>query len=240
MKSEDNGFLTEKQWKKLDSMLKSTHCSADKGLYSQGCGLPSGHVQLWELDRKVGRMSKNLCLWTVVLEKTPESPFREQGNPTNLKGDQPWMFTGRTDAKAEAPEFWSSDENRWLVSKVPDAGKDWGQKEKRVLEDEMAGQRHWCNEYELGQTLGDGEGEGGLACCSPKGHKESDTTWQLHNSNNNITYVPGIESLHGFNTWHNLVLTLTKLFISISVYFSIKPSDPHICTGAQMETWDKF
>ena len=182
MKSEDNGFLTEKQWKKLDSMLKSTHCSADKGLYSQGCGLPSGHVQLWELDRKVGRMSKNLCLWTVVLEKTPESPFREQGNPTNLKGDQPWMFTGRTDAEAAAPVFWLSDVNRWLIGKVPDVGTDWRQKERRESEDEIVGWYHQCNEHELGKTPGDGEGQGVLVCCSPWGHKELGTTVWLNNT----------------------------------------------------------
>ena len=87
--------------------------------------------------------------------------------PVNLKGRQPWELTGRTEA--EAPGFWSPDVNSWLIGKVPDAGKDWGQKEKRVSEDEMAGQHHWCTGHELGQTLGDGEGQGGLTCCSPWG-----------------------------------------------------------------------
>ena len=71
--------------------------------------------------------------------------------PVNLKGDQPWIFTGKTDAEAEAPVFWSSDANRWLIGKVPDAGQDWGQK-KRASEDEMAGWHYWCNGHELGQT----------------------------------------------------------------------------------------
>ena len=117
-----------------------------------------------------------------VLEKTPESPSdSKEINPVNLKWDQPWIFTGRTDAEAEAPVFWSSDANRWLIGKVFDAGKDWGQ-EKRAPENEMAGQHHRCNEHELGQTPGDGEGQGGLACCSPWDHKELDMIGQLNNS----------------------------------------------------------
>ena len=103
-----------------------------------------------------------------MLEKTPESPWdSKEIKPVNLKGDQHLIFTGRTDAEAEALVFWSSDANRQLIEKVPDVGKDQGQKEKRVSENEMAGWYHQCNEHELGQTLGDGEGQGGLACCSP-------------------------------------------------------------------------
>ena len=86
------------------------HYSANKGLYSQGYSLPSGHILLWELDHKEGRMPKNWCLRTVVLEKTPESPLvSKEIKPVNLKGDQPWIFTRRTDVEAEAPGFWSSD-----------------------------------------------------------------------------------------------------------------------------------
>ena len=108
---------------------------------------------------------------TVVLEKTSESPFdSKEIKPVNLKGHQSWIFIGRTDPEAEAPVFGSSDVNRWLIGKVPDTGKDWGQK-KRASEDEMAGWHHRCNESELGQTLGDGEGQGGLACCSPWSHR---------------------------------------------------------------------
>ena len=126
---------------------------------------------------KEGRSPKNWCLQTVVPEKTFESPLdSKEIQPVNLKGDQPLIFTGKTDAEAEAPVFWSPDSNRWLVGKVPEAGKDWGQKEKRVSEDEMFGRHLWCNEHELEQTLEDGEGKGGLVCYSPWGHKESDTT----------------------------------------------------------------
>ena len=143
----------------LDSLY-----SADKGPYCQAYDLPSSHVQLWELDRKEGGVPKNWCLWTVVLEKTPESPMDSKIKPVNLKGNQPWIFTGKTDA--EAPVFWSSDVNSWLIGKVPDDGTDWGQKE-RVSEDQRAGWHHWCNGHELRQTSGDGEGQGGLVCCSP-------------------------------------------------------------------------
>ena len=125
---------------------KQRYYSANKGLYSQGYGLPSGHIQLWELDHKKGRVPKNGCLWTVVL-KTSENPSDgKEIKPVDLKGDQPWILTGRTDAEAEAPVFWSSNMNRQLIGKVSDAGKDWGQK-KRASEDEMAGWHHWCNEH---------------------------------------------------------------------------------------------
>ena len=106
---------------------KQRHYSENKGPYSQGYGLPSGHPRLWELDHKEGRMPKNWCHWTMVLEKTPESPSDSKDiNSVHLKGDQPWIFTGRNDAEAEAPVFWPSDVNRQLNGKVPDAGKDWG------------------------------------------------------------------------------------------------------------------
>ena len=110
---------------------KQRHYSANKGPYSQVYGLLSGHIQLWELDCKEGRMPKNWCLWTVVLEKTPESPLKSKEiKPVNLKEDKPWIFTGRADAEAEAPVFQLSDSNRWITGKVPDAGKDWGQRRR--------------------------------------------------------------------------------------------------------------
>ena len=125
---------------------KWRHYSANKGPYGQGCVLPSGHIWLLELDHKEGRMPKNWCHRTEVLEKTPESPLDSKIKSVYLKGNQLWRFTGRTDA--EAPVFWSPDVIRLLIGKMPDAGKDWGQKEKRASEDEMAGQHHWCNERE--------------------------------------------------------------------------------------------
>ena len=162
-----------------------------------------------------GRMPKNWSLPTVVLEKTPESPLDcKEIKPVNLKGDQPWISTGRTEAEAEAPVFWSSDTNRWLIGKVPDAGKDWEQKEKRASEDEMAGQHHWCNEHELGQTLRDGDGQGGLECCSPWSCKELDMTGWL---NNNDPTIP----LPGIYLEKNMVRKDTCTPIFIAVLFTI-------------------
>ena len=136
-------------------------------------------VWLWEVDCKEGRVSKNWCLQTVVLEDSWEVPGQPGDQPVNLKGNQPWILIERINAKAEVPVFWSPDVNTWLTRKVPDAGKDWKQK-KRTSENEMAGWQHQCNEHELGQNSGDGEGQGGLASCSPWGCKESDITGRLN------------------------------------------------------------
>ena len=148
-------------------------------------------------------------LFWVSTEKTLERPLdSKEIKPVNLKGDQPWIFTGRTDAEAEAPIFWSSDVNRQLIGKVPDTGKDWKQKEKRVSEDEMAGWHHQCNEHELGQTPGDGEGQGALACCSPRGHKESDTTGQSNNSNTWLKVMNTENNIYG--NQHPCIVKWTK------------------------------
>ena len=127
--------------------------------------------------QQIRQKAKNWCLQIVVLEKTPESPMdSKEINPVNLKGDQPWIFTGKTDPEAEALVFWSSDANRWLKGKVPGAGKNWWQNEKRASEEEIASWHHQYNEYELGQFPGDGEEQEGLACCSPCGCKVLDMT----------------------------------------------------------------
>ena len=172
MKSEDNCFLAGSYYDKPKQCgEKQKHYSVNKGPYSQGYGIPSGHVWLWELDHKEGRMPKNWYLQTVVLEKTLESPLdSKEIKPVSLKGNQPWILTGKTDAEAETPVFWSCEANSRLIGKVPEVGKDWGQ-EKGASKDEMGGWHHPCNRHELGQTLGDGEGQGGLASCSPRSHK---------------------------------------------------------------------
>ena len=160
---------------------KQSHYFVNEDPNNQGYGLPSGHVQLWELNHKEGKAPKNWCLQIVVPEKTPESLLdSKEIKPVNLKGNQPWLLIGKADDKAEAPVFWSSDVNSWLTGKVPDAGKDWGQK-KRVSEDEMAGWHHGCNGHEFGQTLGDDEGQGGLECWSQRGCKGLDTPGHLNN-----------------------------------------------------------
>ena len=110
----------------------------------------------------------------VVLEKTPENPLDSKDiKPVNLKGNQPQILIGRTDAEAETPVFWSSDMNSRLTGKVSDSGKDWGQKEKRASEDEMAEWHHQCNGHELGWTSGDGEGQGGLVWAPVHGVTKS-------------------------------------------------------------------
>ena len=119
-------LLGRKAMTNLDDVFveKQRHYLANKGLYSQGYGLPSGHVQLWELDCKEGRMPKNWYLWTVLLEKTPESPLDSKKiKPVNPKGNQPWILFGRTDAEAEAPVFWSSVANNQFIGKVLMLGK---------------------------------------------------------------------------------------------------------------------
>ena len=99
---------------------------------------------MWELDNKKGWTLKNYCLLTVVLKKTLDSPLdSKEIKPVNPKGNQPWIFNGRTDAEAEAPVLWSPDAKNWLIGKDPDAGKDWRQEEKRMTEEEMVG---WCHQ----------------------------------------------------------------------------------------------
>jgi len=124
----------------LDSILKSRHYFAKKGLSSQNYGFPSSCVWIWELDHKESWMLKNWCFWTVVLEKTLKSPLDcQEMKPVNPKGNQCWIFIGRTDAEAKAPILWPPDVKNWLIWKDPDAGKDWRQEEKGMTEDEMVG-----------------------------------------------------------------------------------------------------
>ena len=116
--------------------------------------------------------SINSCFWTVVLEKTLESPSdSKEIQPVNPKENQPWIFIGRTDAETEAAILWPLDAKSWLIGKYPDAVKDWRQKEKGAAKDEMVRQHHWLNGHEFEQTLGDRERQGILACCSPWGRK---------------------------------------------------------------------
>ena len=122
---------------------------------------------VWELDYKESWAPENWCSWTVVLEKTPESHLNcKEIQPDNPKGNQPWIFIGRTDVEAEAPILWPPDAKRQLIGKDLGAGKDWRQEEKGITEDEMVGWHHWHNGYEFERTLGDGEGQGNLACCT--------------------------------------------------------------------------
>ena len=120
---------------------------------------------------------KNWHFWTVVLEKILEGPLdSKEIKPVSPKGNQPWILIGRTDAEAEASILWPPDAKNWLLRKDPDVGKDWRQEEKGITEDEIIGWHHQFNGHKSEQTPGDSEGQGGLACCSPWGHRESNVT----------------------------------------------------------------
>ena len=136
---------------------------------------------MWELDYKESWAPKNWCFWTVVLEKTLENPFDcKEIQPVHPKGDQSWIFIGRTDVEAETPILWPPDVKIWLIWKDPDAGNDWRQEEKGKREDEMIGWHHWLNGHEFEYTPRVGDGQEGLVCCSPWGGKESDATEWLN------------------------------------------------------------
>ena len=127
-------------------------------------------AEYWRID----------ALNCVVGEDSWES-LAQQGDQTSQSWrNQPWIFPGRTDAEAEAPILWPPDAKSWLIGKDPDAGKHWRQEEKGMTEDEIIGWHHWLNGHEFGWTPGMGDGQGGLACCSSWGHKESDRTEQLN------------------------------------------------------------
>ena len=139
-------LLGRKAMTNLDSILKSRYYFANKGPSSQNYGFSSSHVWMWELDHKESWVPKNWCFWTVVLEKTLESPLDcKEIQPVHPKGDQSWIFIGRTDAEAETPILWSPDVKNWLIGKDSDAGKDWRQEEKGMTEDEMVGWHHQLN-----------------------------------------------------------------------------------------------
>ena len=164
----------------IDSIFKSRDYLVNKDPSSQGYGFSSSHVWMWELDYKESWAPKNWCVWTVVLEKTLESPLDcKKIPPVHPKGNQSWVFFGRNDVEAETPILWPPDAKSWLIWKDPDAGKDWGQ-EKGMTQDEMVGWHHWLNGHGFGWTPGDGDGQGGLACCDSWGRKESETTEQLN------------------------------------------------------------
>ena len=159
---------------------KQRHYFSSKGPSSQSCGFSISHVWMWELDHKENWVPKNWCFWTVVLEKTLESPLDcKEIKSVNPEGNQSWTFIGRADAEAEARIVWLPDVKNRLIRKGPGAGKDWRQEEKGMTEDEMVGWHHWLGGHEFEQAPGVGDGQGSLVCCSPWGHKELNKTDQL-------------------------------------------------------------
>ena len=136
---------------------------------------------MWELDCEEGWAPKNWCFWTVVLEKTLDSPlYCKEIQPVHSKGDQPWDFCGRNDAKAEIPVLWPPHAKSWLIGEDSDAGRDWGQEEKGTTEDEMAGWQQQLDGRVSGWTPWVGDRQGGLVCCDSWDCKESDTTQWLN------------------------------------------------------------
>ena len=155
MKLKDACSLEGKLWQPRQNIKKQRCYFANKGLSSQGYGFPSSHGWMWESDYKESWAQKNWCFWTVVLEKTLESPLDcKEIKPVHPKEDQFWMFIGRTDAEAETPILWPPDVKSWLIWKDPDAGKDWGQEEKGTSEDEIIGWHQQLNGHEFEQAPG--------------------------------------------------------------------------------------
>jgi len=160
MKLKDAYSLEGKLDRPRQHIKKQRHYFANKGPSSQGYGFSRSHVWMWELDCEEGWAPKNWCFWTVVLEKTLESPLDcKEIQQVHPEGDQSWVFIERIDAEAETPILWPSDAKSWLIGKDPDAGKDYSQEEKPTAEDEMAGWHHLLDGHGFGWTLGIGDGE---------------------------------------------------------------------------------
>ena len=165
----------------LKDAWKQIYYFADKGPSSQSYGFSSSHLLMLDLDHKESWATKNWCFWTVMLEKTLESPLDcKEIQSVNLKGNQSWIFIGRTDAEAETPILWPPNAKNGLIRKDPDAGKHWRREEKGMAEDEMVGWHHWLDGHEFVWTPGVGDGQGGLECCGSWGRKESDTAEWLN------------------------------------------------------------
>ena len=170
------------------------------------------------LDCEESWVPKNWCFWTVV---TLESPLDyKEIQPVHPKGDQSWVFIGRTDVEAETPTLGPPDAKSWLIWKAPDAGKDWGQEEKGTTEDEMAGWHHWLDGHECEQTPGVGDGQGGLARCNSWGRKESDKTEWLNWPELSWTELNGA----GYHDLSFLIFSL-KLALSLSSFAPLNFKD---------------
>ena len=162
-------LLGRKAMTNLNSIFKSRDIT-NKGLSSQSYGISSSCVWIWKLDHKEGWGAKNWCLQIVVLEKTLTSPLdSKEIQPVNPKGNQPWIFIGRTEA--ETTIHWPPDAKNWLTGKDLDAGKDWRWEGKGTTEDGMVGWHHWLDGHGFERTPGVGDGQGGLVCCSPWGRR---------------------------------------------------------------------
>ena len=180
-------------WKKScdqprQHIKKQRHHFAKKGLSSQSYGFSSSHVWLWELDHKESWAPKNWCFWTVVLDKTLESPLDcKEITPVHPKGDQSWIFIGKTDAEAETPILWPPHVKTRLIEKDATSGKDWRQEEKGATEYEMVGWHH-LTDMSLSKLWEIVKDRGGWCSVSPWGQKESNTTYWLNNNNSKCLF----------------------------------------------------
>ena len=151
----------------------------------------------WELDHKESWATEELMLWTVVLEKTLESPLNcKEIQPVHPKGDQSWAFIGRTYVEAETPIFWPHDVKNLLIGKDPEAGKDWRWEKKGMTEDKMVGWHHWLDGHEFWWTPGVGDGQGGLACCDSWGHRVRHDWTELNWTECNLILAIFFENKH--------------------------------------------
>ena len=197
---------------------KQRHFFGDKGPSSQSYGFSSSQVWMWGLDYKESWVLKNWCFWTVVIEKTLESCLDSKGiQPVHPKGDQSWLFIGRTDLEADTPILWPPDMKSWLIWKDPASWKDWGQ-EKGMTEDEMVGWHHWLNGHEFEWTPGVGDGQGGLVCCNPWGRRvRHDWVTEL-----NRTVFRCISTAHLYIHIWNIYMHITYIWKDISdVFFNM-------------------
>ena len=190
-------LLGRKAMTNLDSILKSRGIT----LLTNVCLVKAVVFPVvmygWELDHKENWVLENWCFWTVVLEKTLESPLDcKEIQPVHYKANQSWIFIGRTDAEAETSILWPPNAKNWLIWKDPDAEKDWRREEKGMTEDEMVRCHHRLNGHKFEQALWVGVGQGSLACCGPWGCKESNTTdWlNLTELNWTIRWIPSCAS----------------------------------------------
>ena len=205
---------------------KQRHYSANKSPSSQSYGFSSSHVWMWELDYKQSWVPKNWCFWTVVLEKTLKSlGLQGELQPVHPKGNQSWIFIGRTEVEAETPILWPPYGKGWLIWKDPDAGKDWRWEEKGMTGDEMVGWHHCLDGHEFEEALGVGNGQGSLAYCSPWGCKESDLTKRLNwtGKEMHLGDLPGSpwqlrlpDWLHRVWVW-SLVLVVVQVFSPVQL-----------------------
>ena len=185
-----------------------------KGVYSNSYGF-STYVWIWGLDHKESWVPKNWCFWTVVLEKTLESPLGcKEIKLVNPKGNQPWIFIGRTDAEAESPILWPPDAKNWLIRKYPNAGKDWRQEEKGMTEDEMVGWHHRLNGHKFDQALGIGDGQRSLTCWVHGVAK----TWLSDPTTTNTSLVHthiSVSQMSVLLNWDQIVTWYTLYWFSI-------------------------